>query len=83
MDVRSNIKHKNFTGKVKEFQSVYLKHVKDAAAQASEIHKKSIDLANCINNLSRSLEQIGKMNKKVEIPTQSKMFTKLSKIFAG
>jgi hypothetical protein len=57
--------------------------VKEAADQASEIHKKSIDLANCINALSRSFETIGKMNKKVQIPTQSKLFMKLSKIFAG
>ena len=83
MDVRANPKHERFTGKVKQFQSDYAKIVKEAADQASEIHKKSIDLANCINALSRSFETIGKMNKKVQIPTQSKLFTKLSKIFAG
>lgn len=69
MDVRDNPKHENFTGKVKQFNLDYLKYVKDAANQASEIHKKSIDLANCINGLARSFEGMGKMNKKVQVPT--------------
>ena len=83
MDVRSLAKNSNFTSKVKEFYEKYLKHVKDAAGQSVEIYQKSIELANCINSLSRSFESMGKMNKKVNIPTQSKLFSKLSRIFSG
>lgn len=83
MDVRNISKHVNFTGKAKEFYQTYLKHVTDAASQSKVIYKKSIELANCINGLARSFEGMGKLNKKVKVPTQSKLFTKLSRIFSG
>lgn len=72
-----------FTSKAKDFVQKYSSHVKDAAAQSKVIHLKSIELANCINSLSRSFEEMGKMNKKVKIPTQHKLYAKLSKIFSG
>lgn len=83
MDVRDNSFNKNFTPKAKEFVQKYQVILKEAAAHSKQIYTKSLELSNCINNLSRSFEQMGKMNKKVKIPTQHKLFSKLSKIFAG
>ena len=47
------------------------------------IYTKSLELSNSINNLAGSFETMAKMNKKVKIPTQHKLYSKLSKIFAG
>ena len=65
MDVKFVTQNHTFTEKVKDFFETYMKHSKDAADHSVQIYKKSIDLANCINNLARSFEAIGKMNKKV------------------
>ena len=69
MDVRNVNSNVNFTGKAKDFVHKYSCHVKDAAEQSKVIHLKSIELANCVNSLSKSFEEMGKMNKKVKIPT--------------
>jgi len=83
MDVRNVHSNVNFTAKAKDFVHKYSAHVRDAAAQSKVIHLKSIELANCINSLAKSFEEMGKMNKKVKIPTQHKLYAKLSKIFSG
>lgn len=56
MDVKYDARNNAFTTQAKEWQQTYLKHAQDASKHSVEIYKKSIDLANCINNLARSFE---------------------------
>ena len=72
-----------FIGRAKPFVDGYKKHLGEAAAMSKQVFTKSLELANCVNQLSRSFEAMSLMNKQAKIPTQYKLFRKLSEIFAG
>lgn len=83
MDAQDIPENRKFIQKAKDFVSGYKLHVGEAAAMSKQVYQKSLDLANCVNLLARSFDEMGKMNKQAKIPTQHKLFNKLGKIFAS
>ena len=83
MKVKNIVQNTAFIPQIPDFKAKHEEHTQQAKETSSAIYQKSIDLANQINILARTFEQIGQMNRKVNVPTQSRLFIKLSKIFYG
>lgn len=69
INVHSSDSALKFTSKVKDLIQKYEAATDEAAKYSKDIHKKSLDLSNCINNLSKSFGHLGKLNRKVGIPS--------------
>lgn len=83
MKVKNIVQNAAFIPQIPDFKAKHEAHTQQAKESSTAIYQKSIDLANQINILARTFEQIGQMNRKVNVPTQSRLFIKLSKIFYG
>lgn len=48
-----------------------------------DLNKKSQELALVVTKLAESLDMMGQMNRKIQVPNQSRLFIKLAKVLIG
>lgn len=80
VSVEERSESKKYCEDVKNFNSVYNYISKEAIMVSKEVNDLSEQLGNSVNRLSVCIRDLGRLFKKVEVTSQSKLFTHLSEL---